>query len=280
MIRLLESISRFAGSLRWLFMPLGLFATVAVGVHAGADAVDDWLLTAFDWLDGRCDRALAALLLAAGDLFGVEASRIDGWVFGAASVVDLRERALLARWGAVALELGLDAGLALPVLAYRERESTPTALQDRARQILAGRGLAGNRREDLRELLRAVLRDPTPMRLLLPPIIALVAIAAASRIASEVQAVTFSSLSLILSVATAGTVARFAALLALGGVLVSLGGRATLQALFWAHKRAETAQREGRSTFSRRSAGLVLLAISLPVACAALATARLTSFFR
>lgn len=280
MVRLLKSAGRFAGSLRWLFMPLGLFATVAVGVHVGADAVDDWLLSAFDWIDGRCDRALAALLLATGDLFNVEASRVDGWVFRAASVVDLRERALLARWGAVALELGLDAGLALPALAYREREKASTELEDRARQVLAERGFAWTRCEDIRELLRAAIRDPTLLRLLLPPITALVAIAAASRIASEVQAVAFSSLAAISSTALAGAVARVAAIAALGGVLVSLGGRATLQALCWAHSRAEAAQREGRSSLSRRSAGLLRIAFGLPVACAALAAAPLLSFFR
>ena len=39
--RHLEGVSRFFGAFRWAFMPLGLFALVAVGVHAAADVVDD-----------------------------------------------------------------------------------------------------------------------------------------------------------------------------------------------------------------------------------------------
>ena len=56
----LTRISSFFGYFRWLFMPLGLMALVAVGVHAAADTVDDrllWLVQGLDaWMDGHFAR--------------------------------------------------------------------------------------------------------------------------------------------------------------------------------------------------------------------------------
>ena len=280
MIAIVRSASRFLAGLRWLFMPLGLFALVAVGVHAGADAVDDWLLAVFDWLDGRADRGLAAGLLALGELFGVGGGSIDRWVYRATSLVDLRERALLARWGAVALELWVDFVLAVPLLGYRERQPPEPGLEARVELLRAARGLAAPAREDARALLRAALRDPTLLRVALPLAAAATAVAGASRVASEVQASLFGALAAALPPEIAGPGARFAAIFVLGGVLVSLGGRAVAQAFCWAHRRAEEDRREGSSALRRRTRGLARAGVALPVALASLAAAPLLSFLR
>ncbi len=39
----ITGVSRALAAFRWIFMPLGLFALIAVGVHAGADVIDDVL---------------------------------------------------------------------------------------------------------------------------------------------------------------------------------------------------------------------------------------------
>ena len=52
----LSAFSRFLGHFRWAFMPLGLLALIAVGVHAAADTLDDRLLVLVDLADSAFDR--------------------------------------------------------------------------------------------------------------------------------------------------------------------------------------------------------------------------------
>jgi hypothetical protein len=83
-----------------LVLPLGVCALVAVGVHAGADLVDDRLLRVVEavdaWLDGLWSRwPLTAHLV---------------------ELVDARQRVLLARGAALAWELVVDVAVVLPLL--------------------------------------------------------------------------------------------------------------------------------------------------------------------
>jgi hypothetical protein len=273
-------LSRLLASLRWLFMPLGLFALIAVGAHEGANAADDWLLVSLDWLDGLFDRFAAWLLPAAGGLLGASAERIDRWVFAAASLVDLRERALLARGGAVGLELLVDLTLALPALGYREHAGKAPSLEARLVEARAIHGLPPLDPQGSMGELRLALLDPTLLRLLLPLATGAVAVAGSARMANEAQAAVFGALSTVVGPSIAAPSARLAALLVLGGVLVSLGSRATLQSLWWAHGRAEKDRKAGRSASARRLRGALRLAVAAPIAAAALIGAPLLSFFR
>jgi len=277
----LGKLSNGAGALRWLFMPLGLFALVAVGLHTGAAAFGDWLLAAFDTLDGLTDRALASYLLWTGSLFGVDPARVDGWVFSAPSFVDLRERALMARWCAVGLELLADLTLAGPLLAYREKADEDPALTQRVEAIRAARGLGPKAPERLLPVIREAFRDPTLLRLLLPLTMAAATLAGPCRVATEVQVVPFSATSSWVDAEAAGVAARIAALTILAGIFWSLGGRAVGQALWWAHGKADSDQRSGQPRMARRLRGAVRLAIVSPVALAAvLHGAPLWAFFR
>jgi len=92
---------------RWIFLPLGLCALVAVGAHAAADVVGDRVLWAVDRVDAFFDWIWSA------------------WSFTAPLVdlVGLTQRTWFARAVALAWELAADALIALPVLGYEERDA-------------------------------------------------------------------------------------------------------------------------------------------------------------
>jgi hypothetical protein len=134
---------------RWVFLPLGLCALVAVGAHAAADVVGDRLLWLVDRVDAFFDWIWSA------------------WSFTAplVDVVGLTQRTWFARAVALVWELLADALIAVPLLGYTERD--PKA------EWNAGR-----------ELLR---RTRSPLRLVRPAATLLVALAGAYSIARAVQ---------------------------------------------------------------------------------------------
>jgi hypothetical protein len=134
---------------RWIFLPLGLCALVAVGAHAAADVVGDQVL----WLVDRVDALFDAIWSA--------------WSFTAplVEVVGLTQRTWFARAIALSWELAADALIAVPLLGYDER--------DAAREW---------------KLARVLLRRMrSPLRLVRPAATLLVAVAGAFSIARTVQ---------------------------------------------------------------------------------------------
>ena len=103
---ILEVLGRFVSNFRWLFMPLGLAALLAVGVHAAADTLDDRLLAVADAIDAAFDSLVGRFTLTQG---------MVEWVA-------LEERTTFARVLALLWELAADVVLVLPVLRYREPE--------------------------------------------------------------------------------------------------------------------------------------------------------------
>ncbi len=164
-LRVAERVSR----VRWIFLPLGLCALVAVGAHAAADVVGDRVLWCVDGVDAFFDAIFAS--------WSVTAPLVD--------LVGLSERTFFARAVALAWELCADLLIAVPLFDYQER-------------TVAGEW------EIARELLR---KRPTPQRLVRPATTLLVAIAGACSVArlvrgSVVLALHWSLLSHVLALAT------------------------------------------------------------------------------
>jgi hypothetical protein len=259
----LTRISSFFGHFRWLFMPLGLVALIAVGVHAAADTVDDrllWLVQALDaWMDGHFAR--------------VEA--LQSWVdrFGS------REQTLVARALTLVWELIADVILAVPLIGYAE--SNPSAFK----------------KETWRTLLQRVNQQPTPMRLIRPIVTAIFALAGAYAIARMVDGALFISLRAgVAPDALAQPLARAIAFLAFLHVSIAFGWRAVLRALQHADAActpvavaATAAERLALLSGQKKpshvrgpwTVGLIGSAIAAPLALAALLDALpLLSFFR
>lgn len=240
-----QSISRFFGAFRWGFMPLGLFALVAVGVHCAADFADDNLLRAVEWLDAWLDG-----LLAQSEATLSLVNRIDS-----------RERTLISRSLALCWELSVDFFIALPSLGYSE--------VDRGTRKFAFK------QDGWRQRLARLNRQPTPMRLVRPCVTAIFACGGAYAVSRLVESTLF--LGLLGDVAPASVaapLARIAGAASMALVLFSLGWRATLRAL----EHADAACQAAKHPWSAGWWGSLL---ALPLALALLLQGQaLLSFFR
>lgn len=235
--------SRGCGHLRFAFMPLGLFALIAVGVHAAADTLDDRIL----WIVDRADTGFDAL-----------AGR---WRFTSPAVewIDLSNRVGIARGAALFWEFCVDLLLALPALGYREEEGKP--------------------QRGLRDLLRELVQRPTLLRVTRPLANAAVVTAGACAVARMSQTTLYFESRGLLGESLAGMLARGAAAGALGGVLLTLGVRAVLRSLQHADELAR--ERPGLPWTRIALKGLPGTALIVPLALAAFRDASpLLSFFR
>lgn len=240
------SVSRFFGSFRWAFMPLGLLALLAVGVHAAADVVDDRLLRAVEWLDVLIDGLLA------------RSEATAAWV----NRIDSRERTLIARGLALAWELSVDVFVALPALGYDEVDATE-------------RRFAFFPKETWRTLLARLNQQPTPMRLVRPLVTGVFAFGGAYAVSKLVESTLFVGLvGDATSAAVAAPVARTLAGGAMALVLLTHGWRAVLRAL----QHADAACLASRHPWT---AGLWGSTLAFPLALALVLEAEaLLSFFR
>lgn len=230
----LTGVSRFFGAFRWAFMPLGLFALVAVGIHFAADLVDDRLLRAVEALDAWLDGLLA------------QSERTASWV----NRVDSKERTVLARGLALAWELGVDAFVALPMLGYDEVDA-----QERRFSF---------HQETWRTLLRRVNQQPTPMRLLRPLVTASFVVGGAYGVSRLVESTLFVGLvGDVAPAAVASVLARVAGGLVVALVLLTSGWRAVLRALQYADAACTAAKQPWL-------AGLWGSGLALPLAVAVL----------
>jgi hypothetical protein len=258
----LTRISSFLGYFRWLFMPLGLTALIAVGIHAAADSVDDRLLWLVQQLDAWLDAVFA------------RTESLQSWV----DRIGSREQTVIARALTLAWELAADLAIAIPALGYRESATSPL------------------RKESWRTLLQRLNAQPTPMRIIRPLVTAVFALAGGYAIARMVEGALF--ISLRAGVAPDGVAGPLSRGFAFGSFLlvaVAFGARAVLRAL--QHADAICTPKAGLSASDRLAvlsgqmkpprprnpwlAGLAGSAIALPLALAALIDALpLLSFFR
>ncbi|RKH39900.1 hypothetical protein [Corallococcus llansteffanensis] len=233
----LTDVSRFLGAFRWAFMPMGLLALVAVGVHAAADTLDDRLLTAVDRLDSVFDGFVGQ--------YPATASLVD-WV-------SLETRTRLARALTLAWELAADLLLALPALGYREVAAP--APREAWRTV----GLSEpSEPSSWKALLQRCLRRPTSMRWVRPLATAGVVLAGACTVARLVQGTVYLSWRPLFGDTVADLSARGLAVAALCGVSVSLGWRAVLRNL--QHADAACAAVGPRRAWTRGLLGCVLVA--------------------
>jgi len=232
----LAKVSGFFGVFRGAFMPVGLFALVAIGVHAGADLVDDRLLVLIDALDAWADGLLARAEVTAG------------WV----DRVGPLQRTVIARLLALGWELSVDLLVVLPQLGYSEA--------DEAEQRFSFR------RETWRSLAARVNRTPTPARLVRPLVTAVFAGAGAYAVARLVESTLFVALQTdVAPPEVAEALARVFGGLAMALVLASHGWRAVLRALEHADAACEANARVGKSPWVVGLWGSVL---SFPLAVA------------
>ncbi|MGA9521355.1 MAG: hypothetical protein WBV82_07825 [Myxococcaceae bacterium] len=251
---LIGRVSRPLGHLRFAFMPFGLFALIAVGVHAAADTLDDRILWLVDGVDGALDTVLGA------------------WSFTEPAVrwIDLEDRVRIARAVALIWELLVDALLALPAFGYRESFARP---------LRGFSAFLGTAPPKVRALFRDVVQRPTVLRVTRPLAAGAIALAGACAVARMLQASMYLSTRSWIGDDAAGIFARLLALAALAGVLITFGLRAVLRNLQHADEIARAHPNE--KWFLTAARGLPGSALIVPLAIAALLDASpVLSFFR
>jgi hypothetical protein len=251
----LSGLSRFVGAFRWAFMPLGLLALIAVGVHAAADTLDDRLLSLVDLADTAFDKLVGA--------YPSTEALVD--------LISLEQRTLIARALALGWELSVDLVLALPALGYRESKASEE--QEPWRKYLQQ-----DTRPTWRQLFMRSLRKPTTLRWTRPVATAAVVMAGACAVARLVQGSVYLSARAPLGEQAADVGARGLAIGALVGILATLGWRAVLRNL----QHADTASQENVHSWRQAlSYGLMGSALAVPLAIAAAMDASpVLSFFR
>lgn len=245
----LSKLSVLAGSFRWAFMPLALFALIAVGVHAAADTVDDRLLWLIDRLDELADQLLGAW------------SFTRSWV----DAVSAAERTWIARGLTLVWEIAADVVLALPAFGYQEQE------------LSVGPARGGLSSRPWFALLKRAVREPTTLRLSRLFASASMAMAGACAVARMIQGAVYLSARPLVKSPFAASLGRGLAIGVLIGILATVGWRAVLRNLQAADQRS----REARGARQALLHGLLGAAITVPLAVAALADASpVLSFFR
>lgn len=246
----------FLARIRFLYLPLGLFALLAVGIHAGADTIDDRILWCVDHLDAAFDSVVGRFALTAS------------WVHW----VDLGDRVHISRALAFVWELAADLVLALPVLLPRlgAQKAPPKG----------GIGLwLGLPPAQIRDELKAVVRHPTVLRLTRPLCAFVVTLSGACAIGKMVQGTVYLDGRGLLGDGLAGILARLFALAVLLLVFGTFGARIVIGHLERAN--ALALERLPQHPVEARTQGLAGAVVIVPLALAALLFATpLLSFFR
>lgn len=209
-------------AIRWIWFPAAVFAVVALGIHAGADVLDDTLLAVLDRIDGWIDRAISPPIRWLWLTFGASEAKADAAVVRACELIDLEERTLVAQWLAIGLELLCDLFVVRLLLATPQPGPQRRAplLPLPPPNVLWQRLLAWAKARAAAASLRSVLA---------PAMILAASIAGACAVAEALQSELFGLLRRLLPATVAAGVGRLAAVMSLGAVLILFATPAVLR---------------------------------------------------
>lgn len=162
-MRILRGLVKLFTAIGRALVPVGLFALLAVGIHAGCDRVDDRLFALLNFVDAVLDQGLGAAITWVMQVFDAAPQTIARTTFKVADFVDLEVKDAASRWLALALEIVLDVLLAVPIFLHR----------DRGRSLIA--------------LAQDTFRDFTLLRLVAPASVVAVSVSGALVAARAVQ---------------------------------------------------------------------------------------------
>lgn len=225
---------------------IGMFALVCVGIHAGADRLDDRAFVLIHFVDGLLDAVTAGFIRVVWGFFEVSPETIAAHQFAAVDWIDLDDKIREAKHVALLGELIAAFLLALPVLQLGRIE------------IPQG---------GLRGALTRSAKDPTLLRWTLPIAIVLAATAGAVAVTSELNAASYG---LVFEVSdskvAASWVARIVGVVTLVSSAWFLGARAFVRAVERADRIARNDTVRMIKPRQRRLRGAWTAVLALPVA--------------
>lgn len=225
-----------------LSVPLGVFAVLAVGLHAGADRLDDALLVALGLVDAQVDLYGARILGALFAALEVGPTTIERWVATFVDGIGLEILESVARVLALGIELLADLIFAIPLLLPRG-EARP-----------------------LKDVLRSMVKDPTLFRWVAPLSAGFASLAGVLTIATHLQVLVYAS------VQDLSALPRLAELSAsaLGALVLVLTAwrlwvRAILASVHWADRLAVRDTTREVPMLRRRLRGWLITLVVFPV---------------
>lgn len=124
-----EILTKALGRWRGLFLPLGIAALVALGVHSASELVVSWAFHVLGAIDLASEWVVEGLLAApvAVGLADLEWVARNAYAF--ASLFGVEDREAAARYGGLAVELYVDLYLVWAALGYVEPRAKPSRLR-------------------------------------------------------------------------------------------------------------------------------------------------------
>ncbi len=225
-----------------LLVPLGVFAVLAVGLHAGADRLDDALLVALGALDTQVDFYGAKFLRWLFTALEVGQVSRDRWVLGFVDAIGLETLESMARILALGMELFADLVFGLALVVPR-RGTRP-----------------------VKDVLRSMVKEPTLFRWAAPLTAALASLAGVLTIATHLQVLTYA---LVQDLSQLPRLAELSASILGGLVLVltlwRLVVQAGLGAVHWADRVAARDETREVPMLRRRLRGWLITLVVFPV---------------
>ena len=223
-------------------VPVGVFALLVVGVHAGTDRVDDYVFSFLNAVDILVDSAAAVVVETVLGWRRSSAERVARVTFAIQDFVDLDLKHSLSRILALAIEIVSDIALAVPLFVHRARAYSWSTLWYQ------------------------LTTDPTVLRVAGPLAVFFAGAAGTLLVAQEVQVGVHGWLVQYARLApSADATARTAAVLAALLVAWRLGVIALRRAVSLAEGRAQRDHRMMSRPSKRRSRGLFVAVVVLPV---------------
>ncbi len=266
-----RAITGLFGATRGFFLPFGLAAVIALGVHLGSDAAQNgafWALNLVDHLLEAVVEILLGLIQGTGVPESDWAAR-NGWRF--AAWIDFDTLELWASWTAVGLELLIDLMMLRIALGYDETPPPyiPTDPDhSRARQWMTV--TTGRWRIEGRGMLD-YWRDPTVEKLYVPFACLCAVLAGSIGIAVGLETLLYAQLAKVPRFdATSPWLTTAPAFLIAAIIAVRLGLPASGHAFVWAENRNQGRRQDGMHPWKRRFKGLIPALVIVPVTAAAL----------
>ncbi|MBI4817777.1 MAG: hypothetical protein HY791_16065 [Deltaproteobacteria bacterium] len=232
------------GLIRRAWLVIGQFSLVALGLHAGADSLDDVTFSVLAGLDRAVDRLSAALLEWALAGLGYGSRTVAGVTSTLVEYFDDSSARAAAGIVALGIELLLALALALPVLFARRSTI-----------------------DELREAARGIVHDFTLLRLALPIAILTSSFGGALMVAEQAESLAAeASFALYASHSTAWGFGAFGATCGFFATFLLLGVRGSIRTATYAHRAARADLDLGLPPWRRRARGkLALLAAPIAV---------------
>lgn len=247
---MVRSLFRLLGGLGRAVVPLGLFAVIAVGLHAGADRVDDYVLVALNAADEVFDVGASAFVRWALEGLGFTAATVNRWTYDVVELVDIDTKDWLARAFALVVELLGDLVFAVPLFFHRERD------------------------RPYREMAKNLYQDPTVLRFVAPLTAGLASVAGVLTIARELSVAGHAAIDGVGGPARSAELgAAVTAGVVLALVLWRLGAVTVARAICWADRVGEGDRARQVPARRRRLRGWVVMLLVLPVSVLAVVEA-------